>query len=255
MALILALWGAAILAVVTMSVLELTRADSRQQRGGADAVQLRAAADAAINITILAMLGPVAARPPVTGATFNVSFAGYAVRMSIQDETGKPDLNKASATVLRLIFQAAGLEAPQATAIAARLVARRAPGPDGQPPHFLQSVSALRQVPGMTEAAYRALAPIVTVYAQTPYLDPAYASNKVLEVFRAIDRAAAAQLQQRVEEAKGLHQGTRPPGVVPGHAYTITADVSDARGAHTLRRAIIRLTGQPLAPLFVYEWD
>lgn len=255
MALILALWGAAILAVVTMSVLELTRADSRLQHGGADAVQLRAAADAAINITILAILGPAAKRPPVTGAAFDVSFAGYAVRVSIQDETGKPDLNRAGAAVLRLMFQAAGIEAPRAAAIAARMVARRAPGADGQPPHFLQSVSALSQEPGMTEAAYRALAPIVTVYAQTPYLDPAYASEDVLRVFQRIDRGAAAQLQQRAEEAKGLHQGTRPPGVVPGHAYTITADVSGARGAHAVRRAVIRLTGQPLAPLFVYKWD
>lgn len=255
MALVAALWGATILAVVTMSVLELTRADSRLVGGGAAEAELQAIADAAINITILAMLGPPATRPPVNATPFAVTFEGSQVRMVIQDEAGKVDINRAGVPVLRLMLAGAGFDTAAAEALAARIVARRSAGPDGQPPRPFQSLSELRELPGMTAMAYRWLAPAVTVYAQTQYVDPSYAGARVLGVFRAHDRAAAERLRQLEEEAKGLRPPAPGAGVVPGHAYTITAEVAGAGDSRARRLAVIRLTGQPRAPLLVYKWN
>ena len=54
-AIVAALWASAILAVVVLSVLQLVRADARLGRGREDLAELGAVADAAVNITVLAL--------------------------------------------------------------------------------------------------------------------------------------------------------------------------------------------------------
>ncbi|MCB8881484.1 general secretion pathway protein GspK [Acidisoma cellulosilytica] len=251
MALVVALWGTAILAIVTMSVLDLTRANSRMEHSGSDAARLGDVADAAINLAILSMLGPSKTRPPVLGLPFTITFGGSQARMTIQDEAGKLDLNFVSVGILEQMLAASGLDAAQQEAVATRIVARRK-GADAQP---FQSVSALRDVPGITPAAYNWLSSTLTVYAQTPYLDPTYASTQVLQVFRTQDPSIEARLRDRTDAARGMPATTPLPGVVLGHAYTITAEVAGLRGARAFRRAVIRLSGQSSAPLLVYEWN
>jgi hypothetical protein len=41
---------------------------------------------------------------------------------------------------------------------------------------------------------------------------------------------------------------------VLGHAYTITAELHGPAAARVVRTAVVRVTGQPLAPLLIYRW-
>src|SRR4030095_10028150 len=74
-AIVAALWASAILAVIVVSVLQLVRGDAKLGRGRADVAELGAIADAAVNITVLALLNPKPAQWPVNGAPVNVPFA------------------------------------------------------------------------------------------------------------------------------------------------------------------------------------
>ena len=92
-AIVAALWASAILAVIVVSVLQLVRADAKLGRGREDVAELGAIADGAVNITVLALLGPAAAQWPVNGTPVTIPFAGHDVQVSVQDEAGKIDLN------------------------------------------------------------------------------------------------------------------------------------------------------------------
>jgi general secretion pathway protein K len=124
------------------------------------------------------------------------------------------------------------------------------------PPHALfQSVEELQLIPGMTQELYRRIAPLLTVYSQTPWIDPALSSVAVLTVLSAVDSSAEAALRRLEEERLGVRPPAANPGVVLGHAYTITAELHGAAAARVVRTAIVRVTGQPRAPLLIYRWS
>jgi general secretion pathway protein K len=251
-ALIVALWGGAILAVVVMSVLQLTRADARLLRGTTDVAELRSVVDAAVNMTILAMLGPPQTRPTVNTGPATVTFAGNAVQVSIMDESGKIDLNMVTTPGLRQLLVVGGLDGGQAQAMAEQIVAWRTTASGGRP---FQAVEGLQLVPGMTPALYQRMLGMLTVYSQSPWLDPNYSSTAALNAFRAFDSGADTAWRRLIEERNGLRTPTQKPGVVLGHAFTITAQAGSANGARFTRTAVVRLTGQARVPLLVYRWD
>ncbi|MBS0642568.1 MAG: type II secretion system protein GspK [Acetobacteraceae bacterium] len=250
LALIVALWGGAILAVVVMSVLQLTRADARLIRGTQDVAELNAIADAAVNMTILAMLGPPPTRPTINTGPATVTFAGVPVQVTLMDESGKIDVNLAGARTLRQVLSVAGMDPGQAEPMAEQIVAMRTPASGGAP---FSSVEALQRVPGLTPAVYRRMAPMLTVYSQSAWIDPTYASLESLNAFRAFDSGADAAWRRLVEERTRSRGSTQKPSVVLGHAFTIVAEAV-AGDVRVTRVAVIRLTGQPRSPLLIYRW-
>jgi len=266
-AIVAALWASAILAVIVVSVLQLVRADAGLVRGREDAAALRAIVDGAVNLTILALLSPTAGKWPVNGSPVAVPFAGYDVQVSVQDEAGKIDLNATGEPTLRQLLAGAGLDTDTARRLAESIMARRgrgrssAAGSDVNAADrrsrsaLFQSVEELQLVPGMTQALYSRLVPLVTVYSQTPWIDPAFSSPAVLAVFRGADANAEAALRRLEEERLGLRPSAASPGVVLGHAFTITAELRGSAAARVIRTAIVRLTGQPRAPLLLYRWN
>lgn len=264
-AIVAALWGAAIIALIVLSVLQIVRADTRVGHSREDVTELNGIADAAVNITILSLLGAPATHPPINATPFAVPFADHTVVVSVQDEAGKIDLNMANNTTLRLLLLAAGLDTGSATELADRIEEWRGtnsrsastsmPGAYAPRRAPFQSVEELQLVAGMTPELYRRIAPLVTVYSQTPWVDPAYSSVQVLNVFRAVDTGAAAALLRIEEERAGLRQPEPSPGVVLGHAFTITAEVTGPASARVTRTAVIGLRGQAQMPLLIYRWN
>ncbi len=262
-AIVAALWGAALLAIMVFSILKIVLADAQVGRGQEDVAQLNGIADAAVNITILALLGPRATQPAVNGVPFPVLFAGRTARVVVQDEAGKIDLNMADDATLLQLLLAAGLDTGPAADMANRIIAWRGPNLDnrygdaGSAAHgeLFQSVEELQQIAGMTPELYRRIAPLVTVYSQTPGIDPAFSNSSVLNVFRAIDPIAEAVWRRMEEERAGLRPPEPSPGVALGHAFTITAEVDGTPPARVVRTATIRLTGQKQQPLLIYRWN
>jgi general secretion pathway protein K len=268
-AIVAALWASAILAVIVVSVLQLVRADAKLGRGREDVAELGAIADGAVNITVLALLGPAAPQWPVNGTPVTIPFAGHDVQVSVQDEAGKIDLNTTGEPLLRQLLIGAGLDAEAARRLAEDIISWRQfkesdrtggansavyAGEHGPRNALFQSVEELQLVTGMTQDLYRRIAPTLTVYSQTPWIDPALSSAGVLTVLRAIDAHADAALRRLEEERLGLRTPAPGPGVVLGHAYTITAELLGPAAARIVRTAVVRVTGQPRVPLLVYRW-
>jgi general secretion pathway protein K len=101
----------------------------------------------------------------------------------------------------------------------------------------------------MTPQLFDALAPALTVYSQTPWVDPSFAPPEVLRALPGMDEGAlAGLLQARV--AAGSTAGVRL-----GHAFTITAEAAGPDALHVRRSTVVRLTGRQSAPIWVYRWD
>ena len=258
-AIVAALWASAILAVIVASVLQLARADANLGRGRQEAAELGAIVDGAVNLTILALLARESRQIPVNGTAVTVPFAGHDVRVSVQDEAGKIDLNAAGAPILRRLLSAVGLATDAASQLAESIAhwpGRGSADGEGRPSVArFQAVEDLQLVAGMTQEVYRRVYPLVTVYSQTPWIDPAYSSPAVLALFRETNANAAAALRRLEEERAGLRAPAPPPGVALGHAFTIAAELRTPTGAGAARTAIVRLTGQKRVPLIVYRWS
>jgi general secretion pathway protein K len=261
-AIVAALWASAIFAVIVLSVMQIVRADATVGRGRTDVAELGATADAAVNITILSLLGPRATQPPVNGVPFTVPFADHTVHLTVLDESGKIDLNMASITTLKQLLINAGLDTNAATGVAASINVWRGTrsGSDSNNENvghsaLFQSVAELELVPGMTRELYQRIAPLLTVYSQTQGIDPAFSSLDVLNVYRTTDSNAEAAWRRLEEVRTGIRPPAPSPGVAIGHAFTITAVAEGSASARAVRTATIRLTGQAAAPLMIYRWN
>ena len=259
-AIVAALWAAAIFAVIVLSVMQIVRANASIGRGREGVAQLSAIADAAVNISILSMLGPPATQPPVNGVPFTIPFAGHVVRVSVLDEAGKIDLNMASITTLNQLLLNAGLDSGAATQLAATINAWRGTGSGSDETTRLghgalfQSVEELQLVPGVTQELYHRIAPLLTVYSQSSGIDPELSTLAVLNVYRTTDANAEAAWRRLEERRAGGRAPESSPGVAIGHAFTITAVVEDATSTRVVRVVTIRLTDTTKAPFLIYRW-
>src|SRR5262249_5217354 len=152
-----------------------------------------------INIALLRLLDLSPARqPPVDGTPFTIDFAGRRVAMRAEDQAGKIDLNDAQEALLRRLLVAVGVDVLSADALVDKILDWReagtgrrfngakaadyrdagfAYGPRGGP---FASVAELRLVMGVTPPLYARLVPSLTVYSQTPWVDPQFAPPDVL---------------------------------------------------------------------------
>jgi general secretion pathway protein K len=265
-ALITVLWAMLILAAIAASIIATGRTESRLSATHRGIAQLDAVADAAINLAILHLLAPeIEQRPPVDSTPFAMEFASYRVAMTVQDESGKIDLNMADGDLLRQLLIAAGVGDKDAQPLVDKIldwrengVAKRLNGAKAQEYRAagllygprnapFRSVAELQLVMGVTPALYRRLAPSLTVYSQTPWVDPAFAPADVLTALNGLGGPAAPTAQTGSTGRAG--------GVMIGHAFTILATVKGSDGLHVTREAVIRLSGAPGAPIGVYQWD
>ncbi len=258
-ALVTVLWAAMILALIAASVLHTARREVRVAGNRVARAEMRALADAAINITILHMLDPqVAMQPPTDATPFAVTFEGRAIGVSVQDEAGRIDLNTAEPELLRRLLIAAGLDSEQVPPLVDSILDWREPGVghrlNGAAPADyaaaglaygprrgpFESVPELRLVMGMTAPLYARIAPLLTIYSRTPWVDVDAAPPGVLAVLGVPDEAAATAGQTAVKL---------------GHAFTIIAELRGPQSARVRRIAVVRLTGSRDPPVLTYRWN
>lgn len=268
LALVGALWASVILALIAGSVLRLARSDMRLARTREAIAEQTLIADAVLTLMIHRLQAVPAMQPPVDGTGFTVPFGGQTIRVAVVDEIGKVDLNRGEERFLYLALLAAGLDAADASVMADRIldwrdqaVSRRPNGakadeyraaglahaPRGAP---FRSVGELRMVLGMTDTLYEQLAPLVTVYSETNVVDPAYSDTRLLLAMRSSEPAADLALRQREEAQAGMTPQTARRVAVQGHAYSIVVQTETG----LTRSAVIRLTGRPQDPVWIYRW-
>jgi general secretion pathway protein K len=267
MALLSVLWGIALLAAIATSFLSAGSTSYRLARNALEAAQVDVAAEAAVNRAVLALLDP---RPDMRWRTDGVpgiiDFEGTRMRVQIQDELGRIDLNNADGGLLIGLFQSVGLDAQAASALVDKILDWRDAGGlkrlngakepeyrDADLPYRprngpFQSVDELKLVMGMTPALFRRVEPAVTVYSGRPSIDPQVAPPEAL-------LALPTMNAQKVAALVGPRSGQPLATAIPliGRAFTIRIDIDRPAGVQH-REAVVRLTDHPLQVFWLLSW-
>jgi general secretion pathway protein K len=308
-ALLLVIWVLAILAVLAAGFAAGTRSEARLARNLLEAAQARALAEAGVARATGALIdNDPTADWRTDGTPRQMSFDGGIVRIRIEDEGGKIDLNTSPPALLTGLCNELGIDDGICAGLAEGVALRRravAPPPaptarglrtmPGQPSGFgappiqdrqaaaFSSVEELRQLPAVDQASFDRLKPFLTVYSQSPRVDPTVAPREVLLAVPGINPREVDQLlvaRQTLRQAAAAGPGGPPPaGMIAAQsgaagtpplpaltgvdaylatgqlrAATIIAEAQTASGSAFTRRAVISLSGTPLNPIQVLEW-
>jgi general secretion pathway protein K len=202
------------------------------------------------------------------------------LRVTLNDESGKIDLNTASDALLMGLFVSTGLGHEASTHLLdavldwrdadklKRLVGAeeddyRAAGKSYVPSDApFETVDELQRVLGMNSELYRKLSPVLTVYSRQSGVNTAVASARVLLAIPGVNPVMVEQyLAQR---QNFLITGQKAPGF-PGAGVFASASTglptymarSEARlpdGSVFVRMAVARLTQDPTRPVSVLGW-
>jgi general secretion pathway protein K len=235
---------------------------------------INATVEAGLNRAIDALLDPRPDRRWRTdGAAQTFEFNGASIKVSVQDELGKIDLNQAEAPLLVSLLQSAGLDPDSASKLADKIVDWRtatalkhlngAKEPDYaafggayRPRNGpFQSVDELLLVMDMTPALFRRIEPALTVYSGRQFVDPQVAPREALLALPnmpsdAVDSALAARatLRPATDNAIG-----NPLTVLRGRAFTIRAEFVKSNRTF-VHEVTVRLTENPSQPYWVLNW-
>ncbi len=275
LALVAVLWVLVLLALIAASFTRTTRTEINLARNAADNARAEALADAGVYRAVLGLIETDPARQMrADGTLYAWAYGGGEIRVALQDEGGKVDLNRATDALLAALFVAAGVGAQDAAALADAvrdfadaddLV--RANGaededyaaaglPWGAKDAPFAAVEELQQVIGVTAPLYAALAPALTVHgrkapheASAPPLVRAALAGAVLETAEAEEESEAEA--EAPPELSETPQALAEEGVVEATAgprsrarvFTIHAEAKLANGAVFVREALVRLGG------------
>ena len=286
-ALLLVIWVVAILAVLAAGFALTTRSESELARNLLAAARARALAEAGAARAAAALLDADPRRQwRADGRPYALALEGGSLRIRIEDEDGKIDLNAAPPALITGLCAELGIDGGVAAALVDDIVARRQAAAAASAPDALgarlelgpalglgtpamqsrqsaafSTVDELREIPELDQASFERLRPFLTVYSASPRIDPAVAPREVLLAVPGIDprevdrllaaRAAATDAAEPLPALTGVDLYVAR-GLM--RAATIIAEARTADGAAFTRRAVVAFTGIPLAPLEMLEW-
>lgn len=281
-ALVVVLWTIALLAIIAGTFLQTMRTEVRMAHNLLATAQARLLAEAGINRAVLELYRPDPARRPRgdgSGAAFD-SADGH-VRISIQDESARVDLNKAPHELLTGLLAELGVDAAPRAELADRILdwrdadsLRRLHGAEdadyraadlgyGAKDAPFDALEELLLLPGMTPRLYDRLAPWLTVHSAQSGIDPALAPPAVVRALPGMT-AERADAYLATRDAL-LSAGQAPPlpdfieprylTAARGLVYTLRAEAVSARGGNAAVEATIRLQrAHANAPFAILRW-
>lgn len=265
-ALLLALWGLILIGLVAASFQRETRVGTMLARNAMENAKAEALADAGVERAILALLDP----DPKTawrcdGRSYLFDLGEGTVKIRIQDEGGKVDLNHAPLPVLMALFQGIGADSVGARKLADTILDyadrdsnRRPVGAedpdyaaaglkDGPKDAPFDRKEELLRVLGMTKAIYDAIASDVTVYSGRSDINLSTASELVLRAIPGLT------VQQRDQIIAARSSGV-PSQRLRIETVTVLADAATTGGGRFIRETVARLSGGPGRPFQILSW-
>jgi general secretion pathway protein K len=257
----------ALLAVLAVSFAGEARTHLLIARNEHESARARALADAGIALGILDMVAPQAERRPADGAFRDVALAHGTVRIAVQDEAGKIDLNEAPRPLLVGLIEALGATPEDALHLGDEIVAwkaHRLAEASGsraarRQPAFL-AVEELARVPGIGRDLVDRMRPFVTVHSRRPRIDPGSAPAEVL---RALPGIKPSELDAflAARQQGGSQRGALPPltaaagfiAYAGAQTVTVRAEGLTENGTRFTREAVITLT-RGTSPYRVLAW-
>lgn len=272
MPIVATLWSLTVLAAISVSLAFTGNISYRLAQNSLHVAYDDALADAAVNRAVLALLDPrTDSWRLMNAADQKFDFGGASIRIRIQDELGKIDLNQTDGSTLVKLFQSAGIDPAAAEALVDKVLdwresspfkrvngakadEYRAAGYDYLPRNGpFQSVDELTLVMGMTRDLYKRVEPALTVYSGRQFVDPQFATPEVLAALPSLAnaRAAAAGLlteSTTVAPISGI--SSNPINVLKGRAFTIDTEISRSIEV-THHHSAVRLTGNSADPFWI----
>ena len=266
-ALVAVLWVVAILALVAAVFMREARTEIALTRNLAEEAKAEALAEAGVNRAILVLLGLDETIPwRIDGTAFAFDYGGGTVRVSLQDEGGKIDLNRAGDAVLQGLFTSVGVGQDAAQHLVDAIAdfrdadglrhlngaedaeyAKAGLPYDAKDAPFAAKEELL-QVFGMTPELYARVAPYVTVYSPRRDVNLATAPAAVLKAlpYLSPDRARSV-LEQRAADAGS----SRRFRVI---AVTVLVEATTTDGGKVMREVVLRRSGGGTRPFDIVKW-
>lgn len=183
----------ALLAVLASATAVRVRSEMQLAANLVAAAQARSAAEAGVQIALHRLVESGASRWQADGAVHEIRLGEALIRLVLEDEAGKVDLNHAPQRVLEKLLTAE---------LAERIVERRKDA-------AFETLDALQQIPGMSPQLFRAVRPALTVHSRQPGVLAAAASRQVLLAIPGSDaREVDGYIEQRV---RNRQEGLEPP--------------------------------------------
>ncbi len=281
-ALLIVLWGLVLLAVIAASFASGSRTETMLARNLVDNAKARALADAGVYRAISALLETKFDRRwRVDGTVYPFAYGDGTVRISVQDEGGKIDLNKGRDEHLRGLLQLAGLDFDEAAALVDAIADfrdeddmhrlngaedsdyRAAGLPYGAKNRPFEAVEELQQVLGMTRATYERVAPFLTVFSGRSRID---LTNAPREVLLAVPGIVTGEVESLLTERAQM-TGPIPTKALPipaadrgtfgiskGRVFSVRSEARTPGGATFARQAVVRLTRKRDRPFEFLAW-
>ncbi len=285
-ALVVVLWMLTLLAVIAASFTTTTRTETRLARNLVENAKAEALADAAVHRAIVGLLdGDPDARWAADGTLYEFTMDDGTAWITIQDETGKIDLNAGSRKLIAALLDAADVPLAEADGLSDAIIdyrdtddQRRPNGaedddyrdaglPWGAKDRPFEAVEELRRVLGMTPELYDRISPYLTVYTGQRGVNAAALRAGALAVEDTFDtnvadddevdpdadqdaapEAAPVDLE-RLAGVTGGRRSRRAPRI-----YSVRAEATVDSGALFVREAVVRLTGRAERPWLVHAW-
>jgi general secretion pathway protein K len=240
-ALVAVIWTLGLITLLGMAVIVGARYRTKTQSNYASVTAAEMAAESAVNLAIAAAL----ATAPEQAVNFPLRCrlpGGERATITVEEETGKIDLNTASPTALTRFFTALAGDQSRGTQIAAQIIEFRKPKAQGTPAPKpaearFTTVMQLDQIDGMSPRLFRTALRHVTVRSGKPEPDMEAASPAMLRLLNVAPK-----------------QTTAKRGMPTGGSMTIRADISASDGARFIREALVSLEGGNGRPYVIREW-
>jgi general secretion pathway protein K len=255
-ALVAVLWILTLLSIVAASLSLETRSSTRIARNMAENAAARAAADAGIQRAILDLETSPGApgntgKIRTDGTVYNWQFANCSVRLSIQDQLAKLNVNQAPEALLAALIESTGVEHAKAQSLSDAIAdfrdadnLRRPQGAEeaeyqnaglgwGPKNAPLQSLEELQQVLGMTPEIYARLIPDLTIYSIGIAINPILAGERLTRILR--------------------QTGFKYFGSQEINVYFVRAEAKGSRGVLFTREAVLQLIPNERFP-WVLSW-
>lgn len=263
------LWALGLLTAVSLSLLWNSSVSYDLVRNQEDTAIVDAIAKAAVNQAVFRLFDLRPDRQWRMNEAQMFEFGGAAIRIAIQDELGKIDLNQADPALLAGLLRSSGLDPDAAAGLADKIVdwrtttefkhlngakqaeyraANSAYRPRNGP---FQSVDELLLVMDMTPALLRRIEPAVTVYSASQFIDPQRASPEALAVLPDAIRNLAAASPSPPSFPVGANDD--PTASLRGRAFTVCVEFEKFTRSYRYD-AVVRVTDDPARPYFLLNW-
>jgi general secretion pathway protein K len=281
-ALVLVLWVITLLAVIAANFAFSMRSETYIARNLLFAAQARSLADGGVQRALYELMKPTAdlQRWKGDGLTHELNTAGAMLRITIQDESGKIDLNLAPDELLKSLFLSVGVgedssvsllhalqdwrDADKLTRLhGAEEAEYRAAGRSYAPSNdSFETLDELRRVIGMTSELYRKLAPSLTLYSRQPVVNTLVAPREVLLAIPGIDPALVEQYVGQRQSQLMANQRVTPMAFSSIFAnnssllptFTVRSEAKMPDGTLFIRQAVVRMPRDPSRPVVVLAW-